>query len=144
MLYSRTSATRSQSAAAQYDSVRNYGQVAEARPARLVQIMFERTLAHLATAQGCMERIKGNLPLNDVVAKGKAIGKAVRLIGHLDATLDMKRGAKIAENLHNLYHYMLVRLTQANADNNAQLVIEVSNLVRTIKAGWDGIVKDGR
>jgi flagellar protein FliS len=68
----------------------------------------------------------------------------VRLIGQLDATLDMEKGGRIADNLHNLYLYMLGRLTTANAENDAQIVIEVANLVRKIKSGWDGIVKDGR
>jgi flagellin-specific chaperone FliS len=70
----------SQRGAAQYRSVRNHGLVAEASPARLVQIMFEQILAQLATAQGCMARIENNLPLNDVIAKGRALGKAIRLI----------------------------------------------------------------
>lgn len=130
--------------AAQYHAVRSQGQVADASPARLVQIMFEHILANLVTAQGCMERIRGNLPLKDIVAKGKAIGKAVRLIGQLDATLDMEKGGQIAANLHNLYLYMLGKLTTANATNDAQLVAEVANLVRTIKTGWDPLVKDGR
>ncbi len=130
--------------AAQYHAVRSHGQVAEASPARLVQIMFEHILSNLATAQGCMERIKNNTPFNDVVAKCKAMGKAVRLIGQLDATLDMEKGGKISENLHNLYLYMLGRLTTANVENNAQIVVEVSNLVRTIKVGWDPLVKDGK
>ena len=72
------------------------------------------------------------------------MSKATRLIGQLDATLDMEQGGEIAQNLHNLYLYMLGRLTTANADNDAQIVIEISNLVRKIKAGWDQIVKDGR
>jgi flagellar secretion chaperone FliS len=134
----------SQNRAAQYHAVRSHGQVADASPARLVQVMFEHILLHLATAQGCMMRIKGNLPLNDIIVKGKAIGKAVRLIGQLDATLNMEQGGKIAENLHNLYLYMLGRLTTANLNNDAQIVIEVSDLVRKIKSGWDQIVKDGR
>ncbi|MGO9993977.1 MAG: flagellar export chaperone FliS [Steroidobacteraceae bacterium] len=137
MMYSRNKAS-------QYHAVRNHGQVTDASPTRLVQIMFEHILSNLATAQGCMERIKNNLPWNEVVVKGKAMGKAVRLIGQLDATLDMEKGGQIAENLHNLYLYMLGRLTTANADNDVQIVIEVANLVRKIKSGWDGIVKDGR
>lgn len=134
----------SQNKAAHYRAVRSHGQVADASPARLVQVIFEHILSHLATAQGCMERIKGNLPYNDVVAKGKAIGKAVRLIGQLDATLNMEQGGQIAANLHNLYLYMLGRLTTANVDNDARIVVEVSNLVRKIKTGWDQIVKDQR
>jgi flagellar secretion chaperone FliS len=137
MMYSRNGAQ-------QYHTVRSQGQVADASPARLVQVMFEHILSNLATAQGCMERISNNLPLNDVIVKCKAMGKAVRLIGQLDATLDMEKGGKVADNLHNLYLYMLGRLTTANAENDAQIVIEVANLVRTVKKGWDQIVKDGR
>jgi flagellar protein FliS len=131
-------------AAAQYGAVRSHGQVADASPARLVQVMFEHILSNLAIAQGCMERIQGNLPLREVVTKGNAIGKAVRLIGQLDATLNMEQGGEIAVNLHNLYLYMFGRLTAANVENDAQLVVEVAGLVRTIKSSWDQLVKDGR
>src|ERR1017187_4652609 len=103
--------------AAQYRSIRSHGLVADASPARLVQISFEGILSHLAIAQGCMRRIKDNLPLADVIAKGGAIGKAVRLIGHLNDSLDMERGGQIAANLRNLYLYMLERLTVANSTN---------------------------
>lgn len=130
--------------AARYNTVRSHGQVADASPARLVQIMFEHILSNLATAQGCMGRIRNNMPLNEVVIKCKAMSKAARLIGHLDATLDMKQGGQISENLHNLYLYMLGKLTTANANNDAALVGEVANLVRTVKNGWDKIVADGR
>lgn len=134
----------SQRGAAQYQSVRNHGLVADASPTRLVQVMFEQILAQLAIAQGCMGRIKNNLPLAEVVAKGKAIGKAVRLIDQLNASLDMERGQKIAENLRALYVYMLARLTMANLNNDASIVVEVSGLVQKIKTGWDQIVTDGR
>jgi flagellar protein FliS len=130
--------------AARYQTVRSHGQVADASPARLVQIMFEHVLSNLATAQGCMGRIRNNMPLNEVVIKCRAMSKATRLIGHLDATLDMKQGGQVSENLHNLYLYMLGRLTTANANNDAVIVGEVANLVRTVKSGWDKLVAEGR
>jgi flagellar secretion chaperone FliS len=130
--------------AAQYGAVRSHGLVADASPTRLVQIMFEQILSSLASAGGCMSRISNNRPLNDVVAKGKTLGKAVALITQLDSTLDMERGGQVAANLHSLYVYMLSRLTLANATNDAKLVAEVSALVREIKSGWDQIVTDGR
>jgi flagellar secretion chaperone FliS len=131
----------SQRGAAQYRSVRSHGLVAEASPARLVQIMFEQILAQLATAQGCMARIENNLPLDQVIAKGKAMGKAIRLIDQLNNTLDMERGQKIAENLRALYVYMLARLTMANVTNDSQIVAEVGSLVQKVKTGWDQIVE---
>jgi flagellar secretion chaperone FliS len=130
-----------QRGAAQYRSVRSHGLVAEASPARLVQIMFEQILANLATAQGCMGRIENHMPVNEVIAKGKALGKAIRLIDQLNNTLDMERGQKIAENLRALYVYMMTRLTQANVTNDSHLVAEVASLVQKVKTGWDQIVE---
>jgi len=133
-----------QNKAAQYRAVRSHGLVADASPTRLVQIMFEGVLSHLATARGSMERIKDNRPLNDVIAKGNAMGKAVALIGQLNGTLDMQRGGQIAENLRALYEYMLNRLTLANATNDVRVVAEVAGLVAEVKSGWDQIVTDAR
>ena len=134
----------SQSGAAQYRAVNSHGLVADASPARLVQIMFEQILSQLAIAQGCMERIKDNRPLNEVVAKGKALGRAIRLINQLNGTLDMERGREIAANLRDLYLYMLNRLTLANVTSDGRLVGEVAALVHQVKTGWDPLVADGR
>jgi len=133
-----------QNKAAHYRAVRSHGLVADASPTRLVQIMFEHILSYLATASGCMQRIKDNRPLNDVIAKGNAMNKAIALIGQLNGTLDMERGGQIAENLRALYEYMLNRLTLANATNDASVVAEVVGLVAKIKSGWDQIVTDSR
>jgi flagellar protein FliS len=133
-----------QNKAAQYRAVRRHGLVADASPTRLVQIMFEHVLSYLATASGCMQRIQDNRPLNDVIAKGNAMSKAIALIGQLNGTLDMERGGQIAENLRALYEYMLNRLTLANATNDTSLLAEVSGLVAKIKSGWDQIVTDSR
>jgi flagellar protein FliS len=135
---------QSRRGAAQYRAVSSHGLVAEASPTRLVQIMYEHIVAQLVTAQGCMQRIADNLPLADVIAKGKAIGKAVRLINQLNATLDMERGREIAGNLRSLYEYMLSRLTVANLKNDPRIVAEVIELVRKVKSGWDQIVTDER
>jgi flagellar secretion chaperone FliS len=128
--------------AAQYRTVSNHGLVADASPTRLVQIVYEQVLSNLATAHGCMQRIENHMPLGEVVTKGKAMGRAIRLINQLNATLDMERGEKIAENLRSLYVYMLARLTYANAANDHGVVGEVSDLVRKIKSGWDQVVTE--
>jgi flagellar protein FliS len=134
----------SQRGAAQYRAVRSHGLVADASPARLVQIMFERILSELATAEICMGRIQNNLPLGEVIAKGKSMGKAIALINQLNTTLDMERGGQVAQNLRALYLYMLERLTLANITNDPRIVAESASLVRKIKDGWDRIVTDAR
>ena len=133
-----------QSQAAQYRAVRSHGLVADASPTRLVQIMFEQILAHLATARGAMGRISDNRPVNEVVAKGNAIAKTLALIGQLNGTLNMEGGGQVAENLRALYEYMMNRLTLANATNDQSVVAEVAGLISMIKSGWDQIVTDAR
>ena len=130
-----------QRGAAHYRAVQSHGLVAGAGPARLVQIMFEQILENLATAQGCMARIANNLPLNEVITKGKTLGRAIRLIDQLNNTLDMERGQKIAENLRALYVYMLARLTLANVTNDSKIVAEAASLILQVKTGWDQIVE---
>ena len=124
--------------------MRSHGLVSDASPTRLVQVMYERILSELATAQGCMQRIQDHLPLAEVKAKCAAMGKAIRLMGQLNATLDMERGAEVARNLRALYDYMLPRLALANATNDTALIAEAISLVRKIKSGWDQIVTEQR
>jgi flagellar protein FliS len=132
----------SQNGAARYRSVRSQGLVADASPTRLVQVTFEQILSALAITDGCLQRIHGGLPLHEIVAKCEALGRAIKLIDHLNACLDMQRGGEVAVNLRNLYLYMLEQLTIANATNDRRIIADVSGLVRTIKAGWDRIVED--
>ncbi len=130
--------------AAVYRAVCAHGIVADASPARLVQIMFEHILSELAFAQGSMERIEDNMPVKEVISKGRAMGKAIRLINQLNGTLDLEKGQGVALNLRALYVYMLARLTLANAANDPEIVAEVMTLVRKLKGGWDPIVAGGR
>src|SRR5450432_1714739 len=124
-----------QNRAAQYRAVRSHGLVADASPTRLVQVMFEHILSYLATARGCIARVRDDRPLNEVLAKVTAISKANALLAQLNATLDMERGGQVAQNLRALYEYMMNRLTLANATNDAALIAEVASLVEKIKSG---------
>jgi len=134
----------SQRAAARYRAVRSHGLVADASPTRLVQIMFEHILMHLATAEGCIRRIANNRPYQDVVTKVSVVRKTLLLISQLQASLNMEQGGQIAANFAALYDYMLRRVTLANATNDPAMIAEVARLVSTLKAGWDQIVTDRR
>jgi len=133
-----------QQAAARYRAVRSHGMVADASPARLVQIVLEQVLTELTIAQGCMGRIQDNLPFSEVKAKCAAMSKATRLINHLNATLDLERGGDVARNLRSLYEYLMPQLTLANASNDAGSVAKAIEILSTVKAGWDRIVPEQR
>ena len=88
-----------QNGAARYRTVRNHGMVADASPTRLVQIMFEHILSQLATAQGCMERIREQSAGERGDRQGQGHGQGGASALQLNGSLDMERGGQIAANL---------------------------------------------
>ena len=115
-----------------YRQVGAYGNLAEASPHQVVQVMLDTVLARIAEASGHIER-------GEVAAKGEKIGKALAIIEALMLGLDKSRGGELAVNLERLYDYASRTLLKANFENRADLLKEVTALLREIKLGWDGI-----
>jgi flagellar protein FliS len=115
-----------------YRNVGAYGNLAEASPVQVVQVMLDAVLRRIAEASGHLER-------GEVAAKGEKIGKALAIIEALMLGLDKERGGNLAHNLERLYDYASRTLLKANLENRTDLLKEVVALLREIKLGWDGI-----
>ena len=124
-------------ALAHYQSVSVSAGVEGATPHRLVQMLLQGVLGKLAVVKGLMSR-------GDVAKKGEVIGQAMAIVGGLRSSLDMQAGGELAANLDGLYEYMERRLLTANLDNDVDIVIEVTGLLREIKSGWDAIPVESR
>jgi flagellar protein FliS len=61
------------------------------------------------------------------------------IINGLRSSLDMEAGGSIAVNLDDLYGYMLRRMIDASARNDAQALTEVIDLMLEIKGAWDAM-----
>ncbi len=121
-----------QSALAQYKRINTESALEGASPHRLLQLLLNGVLDRLAQARGAMQR-------EDVAQKGLLLGKAVSILGGLQASLDKSVDPEMTANLDSLYDYMQRRLLEANLRNDVTLVDEVSDLLQTIKAAWDEI-----
>ncbi|AYN94972.1 flagella export chaperone FliS [Pseudomonas sp. LTJR-52] len=120
------------SALMQYQSVGARTQVEDASPHRLIQLLMESGLSRIAQAKGAMGR-------EQYAAKGMAISKALAILSGLQEALDYEKGGDYARNLNALYVYMAQKLTEANRNNQAELLDEVAGLLRKVKEGWDAI-----
>ncbi len=121
-----------QSALAQYKRINTESALEGASPHRLIQMLLNGALDRLAQARGAMQR-------EDVAQKGLLLGKAVSILGGLQASLDKSVDPEMTANLDSLYDYMQRRLLEANLRNDVTLVDEVTDLLQTIKAAWDEI-----
>ena len=116
----------------QYRKVGAHGNLAEASPYQVVQVMLDTLLSRIAEASGHLDR-------GETAAKGEKIGKALAIIEALMLGLDKQRGGDVAQNLERLYDYASRTLLKAHLENRGDLLKEVSSLLREIKLGWDGI-----
>ncbi len=132
-----TGHTATMSNVGHYNQVNSYSGVTDADPHRLVQMLLEGVLGKLAIVKGHMSR-------GDVPRKGEVIGQAMAIVGGLRSSLDMQAGGELAANLDGLYAYIERRLLTANLDNDVEIVIEVTGLLREIKSGWDAIPVESR
>ncbi|MFI4867195.1 MAG: flagellar export chaperone FliS [Steroidobacteraceae bacterium] len=117
---------------AAYQSVSVHGGVANSDPHGLVLMLMDAAVERMTTARGCMER-------GDIVRKAKLLHSCISLIAELRGCLDMARGGAIAQNLSDLYDYMMRQLLRANVDNNPAFISEVLSLLAEIRSAWVAI-----
>jgi flagellar protein FliS len=112
-----------------YQSVSALGSVAQADPHRLVQMLFDAVAERLATARACIEQ-------GDIGRKAKLLHSCVTLLAELRGSLNMADGGEVAQNLCNLYEYMIRQLLLANVQSDVNLITEVLNLLNPIRSAW--------
>jgi flagellar secretion chaperone FliS len=103
---------------------------ADASPHKLITMLFDGFDDALARARGA-------LASGQVEVKCRAISHAVRLVEEgLKAGLDLQSGGKLAADLHELYTYVTLRLTQANLHNDAAALDECARLLAPVRSAW--------
>ena len=107
--------------------------VFSADPHKLIMLLFEGATLTVSSAIGHMER-------KEVAQKGKSISHAIAIISRgLQASLDLKAGGEIAQNLYELYDYMTRRLLHANLNNDPEALEEVLKLIGELRSAWEAI-----
>ncbi len=114
---------------AAYHSVSVIGGVAMADPHGLVLMLMDACAERLATACGCIER-------REIVRKAKLLHSCVTLIAELRGSLNLAAGGPLAQNLSNLYDYMMRQLLMANVSNESAPVKEVLGLLNDVRSAW--------
>ncbi|WP_219339787.1 flagellar export chaperone FliS [Luteimonas salinisoli] len=118
--------------AAEYRQNHLEGKVMDADPHKLVSLLLAGACDRIRLAEACLEQ-------GDQARKGKAIGEACAIVGHLDGSLDHEAGGEVAGNLSALYDYVVRRLTAANLHNDGQGLRESLSLLAEVDAAWNAI-----
>lgn len=103
--------------------------VSGADPHRLIVMLMQGVIEKVAAAKGYLQQ--GNR-----AEKAQQISWAISILDGLRMSLDKEKGGEIAQNLDDLYGYMEEQLFKANVKDDADILEEVSSLMKTILSGW--------
>ncbi len=120
-----------------YASVHTETGLEEASPHKLIQMLMDGFLMQVNSAKGAIVQ-------NNLEAKSTHISRAVAIVGGLMDGLDLDKGGILATNLNKLYEYISTRLLYASLENSTDILDEVTELMKSLKDGWDAIPESYR
>ncbi|QWR76719.1 flagellar export chaperone FliS [Candidatus Magnetomonas plexicatena] len=101
-------------------------------PLDLIIKLYDGAISFLSKAALGIEK-------KDKIAKINYINKTRMILEELLSSLNVEAGGEVALHLRDLYTYMIVELTRANANNSIDKVYHVQELMRTLKSAWQEI-----
>jgi flagellar secretion chaperone FliS len=100
---------------------------------QLITLLFNGAIDSISQAKGAMLA-------RNIETKCAAISKAVRIVDEgLKSSLDLKAGGELAQQLNDLYAYIVTRLTLANLRNDPAALDECVKLIQPVRDAWIAI-----
>lgn len=115
-----------------YQQIDLTAEVEQASPHRLVTMLFEGFLKHVAKAKVAME-------LGQYDVKAHNVNLAMNILVGLKGGLSHDASPELANRLFELYDYCERRLLDASARRDLAGFDEVDGLIRQIKEAWEAI-----
>jgi flagellar protein FliS len=103
--------------------------LASANNVQLIQMLFDGLLESLSAARSHIQHKNFN-------EKSKAIGRSSRIMIGLQGALDFEKGGELAENLNELYNYVIRRMDHFNTHNDLTVLDEIYGLMYDICDAW--------
>jgi flagellar protein FliS len=112
-------------------------EIKTSNPLQLIVILYDAAICSLKEARGQMER-------KDIAGRSRSINKCISIISELQSCLDLKAGGDIASSLDRLYDYMKRSIFTANAQQTAEPLAEIENLLEKLRTAWDEVAVQSR
>ena len=107
-------------------------EIQSASPERLVVIVFEQLVVNLERARSAMER-------KDIELRVTSLRRARGLVGELLATLDFEKGGALANQLADLYQFMLYELVDIGQRGDVATMRKLVNIATSLRDGFTAV-----
>jgi len=103
-------------------------QILNSSPAERVVLLYDGAIRFMMITRQAIEA-------NDIQKRFDNSQKARNVIQHLLETLDMEKGGEIAENLSNIYNYLLRQFLEVDK-NSLEAVDEILKHLKILRESW--------
>lgn|SRR5574337_89439 len=117
---------------ADYRAANMSAQTSQASPVELVLMLVDGLLDEVA-------RLRMHIEQQRFEAKAHSVAKCADILTGLSSALETDGDNEVVENLSRLYDFCAQHLNQAGFEMNVAKVDEVSELLRTVRTGWQGM-----
>ena len=100
-----------------------------ASPSALVVKLYDAALLNLRKTISCIEK-------GDITGRWQANRKTFDIIEHLTLTLNTEKGGEIAENLAELYTFIMRQLILIDEKNDREICENVIALLTPLQESW--------
>jgi flagellar protein FliS len=104
-------------------------QVQTASPVQVIVLLYDGTIQAMKLAQEGMRN-------NQREDKARFLGRALRVVSELSATLNMEQGGGVAKDLRRIYEFVIHELTQANLLNQPDRLDAPIRCLGVIREAW--------
>lgn len=115
-----------------YQNTAVEGKAAGADVQQLVLMLFDGFLEEL-------ERAVGHINGRRFERKANSVEKMLRILGGLEASLDLDKGGELAANMARLYDHCGQQVLQASLRNTTEPLDNVRTVMTNLQQGWKGI-----
>ncbi len=100
-----------------------------ASPVQLVIHLYEQAIEDVRRAILAMEK-------GDIEQRTNSLNHALKVIGHLQGTVDMEHGGEVAVNLQRFYNTVRIRLLEAQFKQSARILEEQVSQLALVHEAW--------
>ncbi|MDR0453329.1 MAG: flagellar export chaperone FliS [Deferribacteraceae bacterium] len=111
-------------------------EVEGASQGKLIVMMYDAAIRFMRSAVKAIEEKKVEDAHNNII-------RAENIIYELMSTLNTDEGGELAQNLLNLYDFMIWELVDANTNKNAAKIENVIKVIMPIRSAWKEIAARG-
>lgn len=100
-----------------------------ASPVRLVICLYEQAIEDLRRAVIALEK-------GDIEARTRGINHALKVIAHLQGSIDMEHGGEVAKNLERFYNSVRAGLTEAHVKQSTRVLEQQISQLAIVHEAW--------